>query len=238
MKIVLTVFILLVFSGLLPAQNFNQTYPFKKDTSYYKDGMLYTTTIIRPKVSSGWTGHVRKILLGGTPIYSDVDGEITVGKDDITQVRHRGFTAFVINEIPDGAIITSIRLTCYTDTRSSSASHTVFVKKLTVDPRVTGGESLYNNIGSGAIISGTDWRPMTLLGFQSTNLAPAALTDLQNALSQGKYHWSIGFQEDQDDDGWGIFNGWSWGAERLPYCEVEYTVPVSYTHLDVYKRQG
>ncbi len=175
---------------------------------------------IRPLAVQKWTGHVRNFFG-----YSNVDGEITVGKDVITQANHRGYAAFDITGIPTNAVITQINLMVYTETASISNEHTVYVKSLNVDPVAVQGETLFNSIESGVIMSDLNWKPMTTSGYHSTQLANAAVLNLQNFLNWGRTRWYIGFQEKLDNDGWGKFRGWNTPGQPEPYCVVEYTVP-------------
>ncbi|MCK4359231.1 MAG: choice-of-anchor D domain-containing protein, partial [Candidatus Cloacimonetes bacterium] len=194
----------------------------QQETKIEKDGQKVTITI-RPHNSTWWTGSVYKDILG---LYVNEDKDVKAG-DNWVGTKWRSYARFDIDDIPDNADVISIELKAWTRVASSSSNHRLEVKKLTVDPLYTGGSTLYNDIGNGAAISSL-WDAMCYPNqYHTITLYSSANQDLEDHLSSGYWWWAVGFQEYQDNDGWGQFDGYDW---EEPYCIVTYEI---YTAPDI-----
>ena len=175
---------------------------------------------ICPQKLEGWTGSVRNLDVR----YDKYDGEIQVGKGSFYSF-FRGYAIFDISNVPDDAIIQNIKLYLITNKIPERISVPVQITKLSVDPRQSSLEDVYNSVNSNALLGPVE-DYLKKKGENVVELNSIANDDLQDHLK--KNWWAIGFR--QVDDGMdnsrtvGTFEGYNCTDTISPMCIVTYSL--------------
>ncbi|MGM0375838.1 MAG: PKD domain-containing protein, partial [Bacteroidota bacterium] len=163
------------------------------------------------------------------------DGNLKIGAADLSGI-YRSWAWFKMENIPDNAEITSIKL--YIDVDEAGAKdHTLYVtdfyRKSTGDDGTTPNtlgkhwepENISEEIGTGTIYYENDGILSSVGTKGNMNLSSLAVDDFQwkiNNRDLGYEYFGIGFLEKGDDDNKAIVDGWD--ADNPPYIEVTYKI--------------
>ncbi len=200
-------------------QSFNapKGYPKKDDHS---NPLITDYVYIDPDDSPWWTGTVARTVAGD---YVDNDGDIVCGDFAYGLWRYRGYAVFNISNIPDNASIESIVLNNFTFSEGSDDHCLAITGNFECDPRVVGGQILWN-----CLVSGTTFHNNTCLdwgryeGAHWDDLNNFAINNLQQTLQTGQDWWALGFIEPGDDAGAAWFSGHEY---EWPWARVNYDIP-------------
>lgn len=189
----------------------NRVFPIAVDptSSYYPDGVTYRTG---------------QMLSSGSGAY----GTIAVG---YASGYYRGYASFDISSIPSGAAVTTTKL--YVKVGSTTGMSTTRGSELRQfltdpeDPTYSTWASLYNAVTNGTNSPSiyTTAVPLNSTGFKNYTLGTQANTDVQNALSSGKF--TVGFRPSGTYSGtnqYCLFYGDdATSSANLPYVSITYT---------------
>ena len=187
--------------------------------SYGQDKEITLT----PKNLTYWTGRVDILNI------VKLDGDIKAGRSLLNYFEGWAvIDLFPFQLLTSNPKIISLSLREWTWEISSSSSHCLYIKEMSVDPRTATRSEIINDIGPLSSYSGCD-DAMRYNGYNSIPLNSTAVSKLQSSINNGDNWWAIGFYEGGEDDEPGAMSGYDWPMPELTvtYCEIPGTASVS-----------